>query len=367
MKRFQKTSQIFTIALCLLCSPAAGLSDDTTPSETAAPLSITDNRISVPLESVLLLALKNNLDITFARLQPELSQTDIMREKGAYDTFFSSQFTKYRENKQVGSALMGSGAGSDLFQEQFNLDASLAKKFTSGTQAELKLSHKESENGMPFSGLVPEYYGELSMSLTQPLLRDFGIKIGSSMIRIASLNLEVSENELRRNVMDILYQVEAFYWDLLFRIEDLKSKQKSLKRAEDLEREFKIRIDAGTLAPIEIYQAKAEVALRTQEVIVAESQVASAEDNLKAALNLYEDEKYWNIIIVPTDMPDTTKINPNLTECIAIALEKRPDFKQAQLNIKASNIQVKYAKNQTMPRIDLIGTIGTNGLAGRPQ
>ncbi|MCP4715032.1 MAG: TolC family protein, partial [Deltaproteobacteria bacterium] len=47
--------------------------------------------------------------------------------------------------------------------------------------------------------------------------------------------------------------------------------------------------------------------------------------------------------------------------------EKRPDFKQAQLNIKASNIQVKYAKNQTMPRIDLIGTIGTNGLAGRPQ
>ena len=95
--------------------------------------------------------------------------------------------------------------------------------------------------------------------------------------------------------MDVLYQVEALYWDLYFRISDLANKKKSLERAQDFQRTFRIRIEAGTLAPIEIYQADAEVALRSQEVIVAEARVRQAEDNLKAALDLYKDDRYWNV------------------------------------------------------------------------
>jgi outer membrane protein TolC len=330
-------------------------------------LLIEDNQIKVPLKSVLMLALKNNLDITFASLQPEMAETDVTREKSAYDTLFSAQYSKYRDNTQVGNALAGSGANAEIFQERFNLDVALKKKFTLGTQAELKLTNQEFQSDLAFLGLNPEYSGELVLSLTQPLLRDFGIEIGKSQIKIASFNLEASENEFRKNVMDILFQVESSYWNLFFRIEDLKSKEKSLKRAENLRREFKIRIDVGTLAPIEIYQAEAEVALRKQDVIVAESAVKAAEDNLKVALNLYEDEKYWNITIIPTDSPVTEKIQPDLSESIKTALEKRPDFKQAELIIKASNIQVKYTKNQRLPRIDLIGSIGSSGLAGRPK
>ena len=330
-------------------------------------IEIEENQIKIPLQSVLLLALKNNLDITFASLQPKIASTDVTREKSAYDTFFSSQFTKYYENKQVGNALTGSADNTEIYQESFDLDVTLKKKFTPGTMTELKLTNQEYQSDLPFLGLKPQYTSELVLSLTQPLLRDFGIEIGKSLIKIASLNLEASENEFRKNVMDTLFQVESFYWDLNFVIEDLKSKEKSLKRAEDLLREFKIRIDAGTLAPIEIYQAEAEVALRKQEVIVAKAQVKAAEDKIKAALNLYEDEKYWNIIVIPTDNPISENIQPDLSESIQTAFENRPDFKQAELNIQASNIQVKYSKNQTLPRIDLIGTIGTNGLAGRPQ
>ena len=57
-------------------------------------LKIEDNQVEIPLESVLLLALKNNLDITFASLQPEIAATDVTREKSAYDTLFSSQYSK---------------------------------------------------------------------------------------------------------------------------------------------------------------------------------------------------------------------------------------------------------------------------------
>ena len=51
-------------------------------------------------------------------------------------------------------------------------------------------------------------------------------------------------------------------------------------------------------------------------------------------------------------------------ECIEIALEKRPDFKQAQLGLDIRKVEVKYTKNQLLPRLDLLGSIGTNGLSG---
>ncbi len=332
----------------------------------AGPLRIVENRVSLPLRSVLFLALKNNLDITFARLQPQVAATDVTREKSAYDFLFTSQFTKRRDKRQVGSVLGGSSSPV-ISQEWFDFEAKLQKRFALGTLADLKLTHQEYQTNLVFQGLNPQYTGELTLNLTQPLLRDFGIDTGTSLIRIASLNLQISHNEFRENVMDILYQVESFYWNLYYRIEDLKSKEKALRSAEDLLREFKIRIDAGTLAPIEIYQAKAEVALRKQDVIVARASVKETEDLLKAALNLYEDEKYWNVTVVPTDVPRTEPLQPDLQESVRTALQKRPDFQQAKLGVQAANIQVKYSRNQTLPRVDLIGSLGTNALAGRPS
>jgi outer membrane protein TolC len=176
----------------------------------------------------------------------------------------------------------------------------------------------------------------------------------------------MSVEQFRSDVQDTLFRIEQFYWNLYFQNEDLKSKQISLTLAEDLLREIKIKIDAGTLAPIEIYQAEQNVAARQEDILVSKRRVQDAEDFLKAGLNLYEKEKYWNVSIVPLDKPDLTLVHPNPDECVKVALEKRPDFIKTKLDLKASNIQVKYTKNKTLPRIDLVGSIGTSGLAGRP-
>ena len=75
----------------------------------------------------------------------------------------------------------------------------------------------------------------------------------------------------------------------------MKAKEDSLKQAQELQREFKIRIDAGALAPIEIYQADANVAQRKQEVIVARPRCRLRRTILKAALNLYDKKEYWDV------------------------------------------------------------------------
>jgi outer membrane protein len=378
MSEIIKTLWLIAIALSLTgivpCVSAQETAEPMDQATASQELTIDDNTVEMPLESVLLLALKNNLDITFARMQPEVAETDIMREEGQFDPLFSSQFSKYREKKQVANFLAGALPDDDptapakeasIWQERYTFDAGLQKRFTLGTQADVSFRHRESSSDLPFAGLVPEYYSELVLGLTQPLLRDFGIEVGRSFIKIANLNYEVSEQQFRQQVMDVLYQAEAFYWDLYFRISDLENKQKSLERAQDFQRTFRIRIEAGTLAPIEIHQADAEVALRAQEVIVAEARVRNAEDNLKAVLNLYGDDRLWDVKFQPTDMPEKSLLEPVPAECIEIALENRPDIKQARLGLDISDVQVRYTKNQLMPRLDLFGSIGTNGLSGR--
>jgi outer membrane protein len=369
MKKFYSSLSLVVFLICFICTSVTicfslePLQDNTTAAEQS--LSIKNNQVVMPLQSVLLLGLKNNLNIQFASYSPSISETNIQLEKGKFDTLLKTQYQKTRSVSQISSAL-GSSSSSVLKEEKHNWDGTVQKKFLTGTQAELKATQEEYLTDASFQGLKPQFKNTIAASLTQPLLKDFGISINETFIKIANLNYEVSELDFRNQVMNVMYQIEAFYWDLYYRIQDLKAKEDSLKQAEELQREFKIRIDAGALAPIEIYQADANVAQRKQEVIVAQSQVQNAQDYLKAALNLYDKKEYWDVEIVPSDMPNIINIKPTVDDCIKTAFENRPDIKQAHLGIKSSDLQVKYAKNQKLARFDIFGSLGTSGIAGTP-
>ncbi len=370
MKKFCKSIiSIVAFLVCFIstndtvCFSLQPLNDNTTSIEQS--LAIKNNRVEMPLQSVILLGLKNNLNINFASYTPQISQTNIQNEEGKFDTLLKTQYQKTRSVSQISSALGGTSSPV-LKEERHNWDGSLQKKFVTGTQAELKATQEEYLTDSAVQGLKPQFKNTIAMSLTQPLLKDFGIGINETFIKIANLNYEVSELDFRNQVMNVIYQIESFYWDLYYRIQDLKAKEDSLKQAEELQREFKIRIDAGALAPIEIYQADANVAQRKQEVIVAQSQVQAAQDYLKAALNLYDKKEYWDVDIVPSDQPNIIDMKPSVDDCVKTAFENRPDIKQAQLGIKSSDLQVKYAKNQKLARFDVFGSLGSSGIAGTP-
>lgn len=369
MKKARVSVLAFFLAYALSLSPAPCTAQEAAPDTATDPsqfFTIADNQVEMSLKSVLLLGLKNNLNIKFASYDPGISETGIQQERGKFDTLFSAQYQKNRSVQQSGSVI-GSSSSPVVKQERHNWEGALQKKFLTGTQAELKATGEQYLTDTSFQGLKPQYKNELSLSLTQPLLKDFGIGVNETFIKIANLNYRISEYAFRDQVMNVMYQIEAFYWDLYYRIQDLKAKQESLKQAEKLQSEFKIRIDAGSLAPIEIYQADANVAQRRQEVIVAESQVKAAEDYLKAALNLYDKKDFWNVAIIPADPPTVITIKPAEDECVKAALENRPEIKQAQLGIQSSEVQLKYAKNQRLPNLSLFGSLGTSGIAGTPS
>ncbi|MDX1777467.1 MAG: TolC family protein, partial [Thermodesulfobacteriota bacterium] len=253
-----KSIQLMLVVLSLLTFvliPAEGVTSQETPEDLTiqeAPegktmqgspgeeLVITDNTIKLPLKSVIVLALKNNLQIAFQSLEPGLVETNIMREESVYDYNFSTQFGKSRRVTQTANLLSGAGEDS-VWQQSWDMSLDIAKQFVTGTSAELKWTSSSSRTDFLFQGLVPEYQSEINLSLVQPLLKDFGIDVGKSMIKVANLNYEISQQEFKKRVMDILYQIETLYWNIFFQMEDLEAREKSLEAAQALERDFRLR------------------------------------------------------------------------------------------------------------------------------
>ena len=377
-----KSLQLMLVVLSLLTFvliPAEGIIAQETPEDLTiqkAPegktmqgspgeeLLITDNTIKLPLKSVIVLALKNNLQIAFQSLEPGLVETNIMREESVYDFNFSTQFGKTRRVTQTANLLSGAGEDS-VWQQSWDMSLDIAKQFVTGTSAELKWTSSSSRTDFLFQGLVPEYQSEINLSLVQPLLKDFGIDVGKSMIKVANLNDEISQQEFKKRVMDILFQIETLYWNIFFQMEDLEAREKSLEAAQALERDFRLRIDAGTLAPIEIYQAEATVAERKQDLIVARDLLKDTQDDLKSALNFFQKSTYWEVELIPADEPRTERVEEDLMESIKEAFAYRPDYNQAKMDIESRDIMLKYTKNQTLPRVDIFGTVGSMGLGGR--
>jgi len=326
-------------------------------------LKVEGNKASVSLKDLTILALKNNLDIAVASYNPQLSAENIVQAWAPFDTTLSSLYQKRRDVTPSASLL---GGAATLTQTNWDYNLGLTKKFLTGTQTSFTYKMNEMKSNTRFSSLNPWYTNSWLLSITQPLLKDFGIDVQKSQIRIASLNKNISDEQFKQQVIDILNSVQTNYWNLFFFIKDLEAKERSLERAKDFLKNTKLRIQAGTLAPIEVYAAEAEVATREQQVIVAKFAVKTSEDNLKKALNIYEKEEYLNLEIVPVEEPKTNIEAPPFPDTYKTAIEKRPDYLQAKTDIEAKNIQVKYTKNQLYPRIDLIGSIGTNGIAGTP-
>ena len=67
----------------------------------------------------------------------------------------------------------------------------------------------------------------------------------------------------------------------------------------------------------------------------------------------------WQIVIEVPSIPPVALVNP--AQDFNEALKKRPDYQQAVLEVKRSDINRRYQRNQLLPRVDLVGSYGYNG------
>jgi outer membrane protein TolC len=322
----------------------------------------TPKYLSFSLKDIIGKTLQGNISIAVQEYQSKIRTQQITEQDAVFDHNIFGEFNANGTRRQVASAFANPAVSNDL-NHLWNLGVN--KRFVTGTEYSVSYEAQRDTTNSVFAGLNPQYSSELVLKITQPLLKGFGIDNNKKDIYIASNNLEISDHEFTNKVIDIISNAEEVYWDLVFSIDDLKVKKQSIARAMELERRIKAQVDVGTLAPLEILQAKSEVASREESVLDAEKAILDNEDKLKNIINLPFDSPDGNKSINPLDRPKFIISEPvNLNESISTALTQRPDYLIKKKELDNKKILVKYNKNQLYPALDLVGSFGLNGISG---
>jgi outer membrane protein TolC len=345
----------------------------------ALPASVTERVLALSLENAIQLALQNNLDIERGRLDPQVQHTLVEQARAVFDptvelTASLSQTKTLPQNQTIEfDPQTGAVTGRSItrpFSKDIAVTPGFKQQIVTGANYELRFINTWNKSAPASSGPTsrienPRYQGSLTLTFTQPLLRNFGIAVNTALIRQAQHAEEIARQQLLQTILNTVYAVQQGYWELVFRIEDLGVKREAQKLAEDFLAENKLRVDLGALAPVELVQSETQVKQREGDVITAEAAVREAEDVLKETLNIPESMGTWRIRVLPTDTPPFVPMaDISIDEKVAFALQHRPDVAQAQLTVASQEIARAAASNQRLPQLDLGGAASVSGFGG---
>lgn len=313
------------------------------------------------LEECILSAVKNNLNVAVQILNPQISDTTVAIANQKFLPQLSFDYDTRSTNQASYSWIESAGSVSTERQVYIT---QLLQEIPTGGNFSIQLYTQKNNSTERFQTINPYYYSQLTFNLTQPLLKNFGFKTSRREILLAKTNRDISESQFKNSVLQTIYDVEASYWNLTYAIENLKVQRQALLLAQNLLKKNKREVDVGTLAPIEILTAEAEVAIREADILQAEVLVKNSEDTLKTIINKYSEREGATIKIVPGDKPIFEKREVSLEEALATAMSNRPDLESYRLDIKNKELDFGYAKNQLLPEINLEASYWSPGLSG---
>ncbi len=352
-------------AFALVCPATAPLAAAQSPATATAepaaqPAPGVDLHLS--LDEAVKRALENNADIVVERYNPELSAEAVRSALGAYDPFVSATLSLLSADSRGTSTL----AGGDVLNDKtdvWNFSAGLPIQLSGGT-VQLGMANRKASTNNTNITFNPLYVSTLSLSLTQPLLRDFRIDAPRRALRIAKKNREISDVQFRATIVNTAAQVKSLYYDLIYAIDNLAVARKSLDLQKRLLNENEIRVKVGTMAPLDVVEAQSEVASREGGVITAENALAQAEDDLKRAIFAANDPAMWSTHVVPSDRPTAEPLPVDVEAAVRNALENRTDVVAARKGLERADISLSFARNQTLPDANLTATYGSSGAGG---
>lgn len=320
-----------------------------------------EDRIHLGVADVVGLALENNLGLQVGRYDPMIQKTRISFEKGIFDptAFGQANF----DNNQFPTSTTIAGTR----METLGVSVGLRQRIPVGGQLEFRFDSTRTLTNAPVSFLNPEYRVMTRLSLTQPLLKGFGIDVTRSRITLAEIQTEVEDLNLKQRAIQVSEQTEKAYWDLVLAYAKLDEATESRERARMLLEENRNRVRFGQLPEVEVVQAEAEVAARESNIIAAKKQVKDMDEQLKMMLNLPPGAALWEKSVFPVDKPRLMDVDLSFLRSVQVALEKRVEVITNELNLKGGYVARKVAKNATLPALNLQASYSLQGLSGNQR
>jgi outer membrane protein len=260
------------------------------------------------------------------------------------------------------------GASNWLASNSFNANLGYNQGFSTGAQLGVMFDNTRLTSDSDRYTYNPILNSSLGFTITQPLLRGFGIGLNRRFIRIAKNDQRIADLVFRQQVIDTVAGIARLYTDLVSLNEDVKVKREALRLAQRLYEDNQHKVEQGQQAPIEVTRAQAQVSSEQQALISAQGLVQQQELIVKTAITRggLANPAIREAQIIPTDtiaVPASESAR-SVEEYLAQALHDRPDLAQAGIQVENSQISLRGSLNALRPELDLVGTVQNGGLSG---
>jgi outer membrane protein TolC len=286
-----------------------------------------------------------------------------------FDAQLLGRYGWLRRNPQVSllTVTPSSATSGDTVTTDNTLgDTILTKAFSPGTTIELGVNDFVQSFYSGRSSAVPFSHPNAYALVAQPLFRNAGRANNTRYIAIARTNKTISAAVLEQQMISTIAGVENLYIDLISLQDEVKVQQQALTAAEKLLSNDRQQLDAGRLPPIEV--ARAESLVTSTRVLLEQSE--ALRDQQEVTLRTLIDPRSLNgpgaqlPSIVATDLllPPHADVETPLPDLVKLAWDRRPDVRQARLQIVNGERQVAGSANAVKPEIDIYGTYQTRGV-----
>jgi outer membrane protein len=332
------------------------------PSPQQPPAAVPGSVTKLSVDDAVRMALENNLGIQSERLGPEIGTLAVAQARGVYAPNLISTTTSRKSTEPPGNFL--TGTGDIITDDTFRTNAGMRQLVPWGGGSYQFTLDASRQTTNAFTNYNPQLGSNFAGSYTQPLLRGFKIDAFRQQVLTSRNNQVIADIELREAITVTSHAVRFAYYDLVGAIDGLRVAQLSLDLARQSLKDNQTRVEVGTMAPIDIIEAQAEVASNEEAVIQADARIQTFQDRLRALVLNPSQADFWTVRLEPGDAPTLTPVAIDVEAAVQNALANRTDLaRQRKLNDNV-DVNLRFAQNARLPALDLVASYNLIGLAG---
>lgn len=310
----------------------------------------------IDLRQAITRAVSHNLVVQAARLDPAISETQVVAAEAAFDWVFfaDAQWTSLDQPQTtpvIGGVPVGVGSRE---AQSVGYTTGIRKQTTSGGFFSLAHSYSYTDNKSSSADFFPDPAQSvlLTLDIQQPLLRGAGSDVALAEVRIARNAERRSVQQLRSTLILTVTETERAYWALVQAQRNLQILQRLLERGIDTRDVLESRLTFD-VKPAEYSDSVATVERRRADVMRATNSLRQASDRLKLLINDPDLTIGSEVLLLAADEALDQPISFSLLDSISRALALRPEVQDAILNIDDASIRTTVADNFRLPMLDL--------------
>jgi len=320
---------------------------------------VPSKELELTLEQCRALTLENNLALKVQLINPTIAAEKVSQQEAQFESVFTSNLT-YSKTDTPRASFLDDISGSQVDYIATNLGVQVPLR--TGGSVGFNLADSRAETGSEWSEFDPSYSSDLSVSITQPLLRGAGKRANTYAIRIAEYERQITDARTKLEVIRVIASVDRVYWRLYAARRELDVRKEQYDLSYLLYEQAKRFVAAGEKPQIEIIRTEAGVAQQLEAIILAENSVRDRERELKRILNKTGLEMQTPTVLIPATEPDPVHYDLKKQGLVATAINNRMEMLELELQIAQDIATVDYLHNQSLPLVTMDYRYNVNGL-----